>query len=111
MKEILKIMRFDFLTAKPFALVTFIISAVVFFVLSLILSPIINAYISFMAMIFVIPLQSVADKSDFNKLYGILPVKRSNITRARFLYIFCVIFASEILEFVLAVISKSFQSH
>lgn len=109
MKEILKIMRFDFLTAKPFAMGIFIIGAVLFFTLSLIFSPIINAYISFVAMIFVMPLQSVADKSDFNKLYGILPVKRSNITRARFLYIFLVIFASEILEFVLAVISKSLK--
>lgn len=109
MKEILKIMRFDFLTAKPFALVIFIIGAVLFFVLSLILSPIVNAYTSFVAMIFVMPLQSVADKSDFNKLYGILPVKRSNITRARFLYIFFIIFASEILELVLAVISRSLK--
>ncbi|MDE7364709.1 MAG: ABC-2 transporter permease, partial [Ruminococcus sp.] len=109
MKEILKIMRFDFLTAKPFALGIFIIGAVLFFTLSLLFSPIINAYISFVAMIFVMPLQSVADKSNFNKLYGILPVKRSNITRARFLYIFLVIFASEIIEFILAVISRSLK--
>lgn len=109
MKEILKIMRFDYLTAKPFALGVFIIAVVLFSLLSLFFSPMICAYTTFGALMFVIPLQSIADKSDFNKLYGILPVKRKNITRARFMYIFFVHFLSELFEVVIIVISISLK--
>lgn len=109
MKDILKIMRFDFLTAKPLALRAFIPVVVLFSLLSLFFSPLISSYVTFGAMVFVIPLQAVADKSGFHKLYGTLPVKRSNITRARFLYIFLVHFAAEMLELVLAVIAMSLK--
>lgn len=106
MKDILKIMRFDFLTAKPIALGGMIFAVLLFGILSLLFSPIITSYITFAATVFIIPLQSVADKSGFNKLYGTLPVKRRNITRARFLYIFLVYFAAELLELALAVIAR-----
>ena len=102
-------MRFDFLTAKPLALGVFIIAAVLFSLLSLFFSPVICAYITFGALMFVIPLQNIADKSDFNKLYGILPVQRKNITRARFMYIFFVHFLSELFEVVMIVISMSLK--
>lgn len=109
MKDVLKIMRFDFLTARPLALGAFIFIAVMCFLLSLFFSPIICAYIMFGAMMFVISLKSIADKSEFHKLYGILPVQRNNITRARFLYIFLVYFLTELLEVVLAVIAYSLK--
>lgn len=107
MKEILKIMRFDFLTTSSQVLGIYIVIAVMCFVLSLFLSPNICAYIAVGAMFMIIPLQGIADKSDFKKLYGILPVQRKSITRARFLYIFLLFFSTEVLEFVLAFISKS----
>lgn len=109
MKDILKIMRFDFLTAKPLAFGVFIIAAVLFSLLSLFFSPIICTFLTFGALMFVIPLQSIADKSDFNKLYGILPVQRKNITRARFVYIFLVFFLTELFEVVMTVISLSLK--
>lgn len=107
MKEILKIMRFDFLNAKPFALKVFIVIVILCFLLSLFISPIIAFYIVLGAMFFVIPLQSMADKNDFNKFYGILPVNRRNITRARFIYIFLVHFVSELIEAIITIISTS----
>lgn len=109
MKDILKIMRFDFLTAKPLALGTFIIAAFLLSLLSLFLSPVISADITFAAMVFVIPLQGIADKSGFNKLYGTLPVQRRNITRARFLYVFLIHFGAELVELFIAVIAKSLR--
>ena len=109
MKDILKIMRFDFLTAKPLALRAFIIVAVLFSLLSLFFAPLICSYITFGAMVFVIPLQAVADKSGFHKLYGTLPVRRKSIARARFLYIFLVHFATEMLELVLAAAAMSLK--
>ena len=109
MKDILKIMRFDYLTARPLAISPAVIVVVIFFALSLFFAPLICSYITFGAMVFVIPLQGVADKSGFHKLYGTLPVKRGNITRARFLYIFLVHFAAEMLELVLAVTAASLK--
>ncbi|MDE7302130.1 MAG: hypothetical protein K2N60_02290 [Oscillospiraceae bacterium] len=109
MREILKIMRFDFLTARPLAIIPAVTVALIFFGLSLFFAPLICSYITFGAMVFVIPLQAVADKSGFHKLYGTLPVRRSNITRARFLYIFLVHFAVEILELLLAVTAMSLK--
>ncbi|MDE6594830.1 MAG: hypothetical protein K2K44_02325 [Oscillospiraceae bacterium] len=109
MKDILKIMRFDFLTAKPLALRAFIVIAVLFSLLSLFFAPLICSYITFGAMVFVIPLQAVADKSGFHKLYGTLPVRRKSIARARFLYIFLVHFAVEMLELVLAAAAMSLK--
>lgn len=102
MKDILKIMRFDYFTARPFAFAPFVIITALCIVLSLMFSPIIIVYMTFGAMMFVIPLQNVAEKSGFNMLYGILPVNRKNITRARFLYIFLVHFIAELAEAALA---------
>lgn len=102
MKDILKMIRFDFLTAKPVALPVFLFIAGLCLLLGFFISPMIISYITFGVMIFVIPLQSVADKSGFHKLYGILPVKRRNITRARFIYIFLLFFITFIFDIVLA---------
>lgn len=109
MEDILKIMRFDFLTAKPLALVEFIILSFFCLILSLLFSPMLCSYIIFAAMIFIIPLQNIADKNNFNQLYGILPVKRKNITRARFLYIFLIHFITEIIEILIACVSISLK--
>lgn len=109
MKDILKIMRFDFLTAKPIVLTEVIIISTFCFILSLFFSPMICSYIVFMAIVCVIPLQNIADKNDFNKLYGILPVKRKNITRARFLYIFLIHFITEIVGILMASISMALK--
>ena len=107
MKDILNIMRFDFLTAKPIAFGAMLCTVLLFGILSMLFSPIIASYITFVSMIFVIPLQGIADKNGFNKLYGILPVNRKNITRARFLYIFLIHFVTELLELVLGCIART----
>ena len=100
MKDVLKVMRFDLLTASPAALPAFVFAGLLCFLLSLFISPIMNSYIALCAMLFIIPLQKTADKCGFNKLYGIIPVKRKNITRARFFYLFTVFFLSELMSAV-----------
>lgn len=109
MKDILKIMRFDYLTAKPFAVSSAVIVVVICFALSLFFSPMICAYITFGALMFVIPLHKSTEKSDLQKLYGILPVHRKNIARGRFLYIFLILFVSEILELILSAAAMSLK--
>lgn len=105
MREILKIMRFDFLSAKPYALAASAIILLLCAALSLFLSPLISSYITFGAAMFIIPLGGVAERSGFHRLYGILPVKRKNITRARFVYIFLLHFVAEIIECAVAFVS------
>lgn len=105
MKDVLKIIRFDFLTAKPLVSKAYLIIVALCFLLSLFFSPMVCCYITFGAMSFVIPLQTIAEKSSFHKLYGILPVERKNITRARFLFIFLVLFFTELIEIGLALIA------
>ena len=109
MKDILKIIKFDFLTGGSAAFTGLLFGIAVIFLLSLFLAPMINGYISLIAMLPVIPLQSTAEKNGFNKLYGILPVSRKNITRGRFIYISCVFLCSEILGIILALISKALK--
>ena len=102
MKDILKVMRFDYLTARPLAIVELVFSIVMLGSLSLFFSPIICSYLTLLSMVLVIPLQSTAEKSGFHKLYGILPVGRRSITRARFLYIYLVFFLMQLLELGIA---------
>lgn len=109
MKDILKIMRFDYFTAKPIAFGGMIFTILLFGSLGLFFSPMICSYISIIAVILVIPLQKTADKSGFSKLYGILPVDRKSITRGRFLYIFLVFFSFELMELILVAVSKTLK--
>lgn len=104
MKEILKVMWFDFLCAKPVAMVSYLLLGILSVLFSLFFSPAICAYMICGAIIFIIPLQNIAEKSDFNKLYGILPIHRKNITSARFLLIFCLFFVTELIEIVMGLI-------
>ena len=111
MKDILKIMRFDFLTAAPasHAATEYILRAFMLIVavcFPLFVFPAASFMYMFMAGPLIVPLQGYSEKNGFNKLYGILPVRRKNITRARFLYIFLTHFAMEIAALIILVISE-----
>ncbi|MBR6069277.1 MAG: hypothetical protein IKP78_01625 [Ruminococcus sp.] len=107
MRDTLIIMRFDLLTASPFAVRGFILVAMLCVWMGLFYAPITLAFIVFGALPFVLPLNGVADRSDFAKLYGVIPISRRNITRGRFIYIFAVFFLTELAEIAFAVISHT----
>lgn len=109
MKDILRIVKFDHLTSSPIAIKPFIVIMILCSLLGMIYAPLIFGYILFGAMVFVIPLQLIADKSGFNKLYGILPVNRKNITRARFIYIFLIHFFAEVYAVIFASVSTALK--
>lgn len=107
MKDILKMMRFDFIGVRGvdkssagnvFAAV-FMIAA--YGAAALFLSPMAAFCLIGAAGALIVPLQS-AKKDDLGRLYGTLPVGRKNITRARFLYIFAVHAAVTVMSFVFA---------
>ena len=109
MRDILKIVRFDLLTAAPFAVRGFVLLAVLCVWMGIFYAPITLAFIIFGALLFILPLNGVAEKSDFSKLYGQLPVSRKSITKGRFMYIFLVCFLTELAEIVLAVASHALK--
>ena len=96
MKDILKVMRFDFLTS--WAMFGKAVACIVAFclILGLFFSPIICVYLCFFPMVLIVPLQAVAEKSGFRKLYGLLPVSRKSIPRGRFLLLFVLFLVSEL---------------
>ena len=101
MKDILNIMRFDFLTAKTTALPIFVVIAVMCNALGLLFSPMMFVYVLMAASFLIVQLQTYAEKYGFHKLYGILPINRKSITRGRFQYIFWTFFAVEIFELIM----------
>lgn len=105
MKEILKVMRFDFLSAWPSLGEGLIWAFLLIGGLALALSPIIATYMTFIFLAFLTRLHQGESKGGYNKLYGILPVKRRNITRGRFMYVFFLFFGGQLIEVVLAAIS------
>ncbi len=107
MKDILKAVRFDYLTVAPFAWFGVVLSALLFGGLSLLLAPAMCAFLSIIAPFFVLPLQIVADQCGFNKLYGVLPVSRKSLVRGRFLYLFLVHLAVQLAELVIAGIAHA----
>ena len=110
MKDILKIMHFDLLTALPaqrsaseYILAVFMI--IISIGLPLFIFPAVTCCYMMFAALLIVPLQSAAEKSGLNKLYGVLPVKRKNITRARFLYIFSAHVIMEAAALIMLVVS------
>ncbi len=97
MKDILKMMRFDFISAvgtsgagsRGANVILSIFMAVMFLGVALFVSPVFAFCLIFASGALIVPLQS-AKNEDLGKLYGLLPVERKNITRARFLYIFLI---------------------
>lgn len=108
MKELARIMRFDFLTAMgtPGTLMLMMLFTAVSILAGMFCFPLGSVYFEFtLAGALIAPLGRAAAKNGFNKLYGVLPVSRKNITRARFVYIFLVAFAAEVTTFLLTEIS------
>lgn len=84
MKDILKTVQFDFITGArllPLCLTAAVICAAV----SVFLSPAAAAVVIPFAVCVFLPVPNIAARCGFNKLYGILPIPRSCITRAAFL--------------------------
>ena len=101
MKDMLKIMRFDFLTAADTGYFPAVFLAALSVSGAFLFGPGCAAALILTSICFILPLTSVAEKSEFHKLYGILPVKRKNITRGRFLYIFMLHFIPEMIALLL----------
>ena len=104
MKDILRVMKFDYVTAN-LNMTALLIAAVGFCALGMFLTPSAMVFLYFIPFMYIFPLSAADDKYKLSRLYAILPVKRKNVTRARFIYIFVMFFFAEIITLPLSRLS------
>lgn len=104
MKDVLKMIRFDYISVKPLT-VSYVIGFIaVCLVLSLFGIPLGVFCFAASAAVFA-PVQETAS-SDTRKIYGILPVRRDAVTKAAFLEMTVPLFIGELLSLIFLLISN-----
>lgn len=105
MKDILKMIRFDFVSVRSLTLPYVMGFIILSFLLALFGIPLGVFCVAALLAIFG-PVQELAN-SDTRKIYGILPVSGAAVTRAAFLELILPLFAGEMLSFVFLFISRA----
>lgn len=105
MKDVLKMIRFDYISVKPLTVPYVIGFIAVCLVLSLFGIPLGVFCFAASAAVFA-PVQEQAS-SDTRKIYGILPVRRDAVTKAAFLEMTVPLFIGELLSLIFLLISNS----
>ena len=109
MKDILRIVRLDYITVRATVMPVVLMLSALCAGLSLLIAPMCAAYIQLVVLFYIVPLQNIGEKSGFHKLYGILPVKRKNITRGRFLFLAGSMLLSELEGLLIAIAARELQ--
>lgn len=104
MKDIAKMIRFDFVTSKSLSFNGTLGLIAVTFLLSLLGSPA-GAICLFAPLMIFAPVSAVATR-DFKLIYGILPVRKSAVTRAAFIEIISTLIIGEALALAFFGISR-----
>lgn len=104
MKDVLKMIRFDYIAVKPLTVPYVVGFIAVCLVLALFGIPLGVFCFAAAAAVFA-PVQELAS-SDSRKIYGILPVGREAFTRAAFLEMIVPLFAGELLSLIFLLISS-----
>ena len=110
MKNYLNLMRFDLITAvcsagnRPAAAALLIAAA--YLILVFLGVPLLSIALYIGGIMLIAPLQGAAEKYNFNKLYGILPVQMRTVIQARFLLIAVTMFFCEAAAFLIGAVSE-----
>lgn len=110
MKNYLNLMRFDLITAvcsagnRPAAAALLIAAA--YLILVFLGVPLISIALYIGGILLIAPLQGAAEKYNFNKLYGILPVQMRTVIQARFLLIAVSMLFCEAAAFLIGAVSE-----
>lgn len=111
MKEIANLIKLDFTSVKRKIIIPFISIILFVFALELFTIPCVMCLLVMPFMgDFVQPVFSVVEKNKYNKLYGLLPVKRNNIIIARFCFTLIILLSTVILAIVLGYITFLFPT-
>ena len=112
MKDVLRMMHFDYVTAVSSILGSawkMLPVLLVILLIELFLTPMAGYLGMFLVLVFFLPLQSADDKEQLGKLYGILPVNRKSIARGRFLFMFLSAFLMEAAMVFFAVLAVNLR--
>lgn len=111
MKEIANLIKLDFTSVKRKIIIPFISIILFVFALELFTIPCVMCLLVMPFMgDFVQPVFLVVEKNKYNKLYGLLPVKRNNIIIARFCFALIILLSTVILAIVLGYITFLFPT-
>lgn len=105
MKEIVNIVKLDFITVKGKSFTTLIICTLLMFVASLFTIAHGITVMATFAGLAVQPIFIVAEQSDYNKLYGVLPVRKRNIVFGRYIFGLALILAVTLISISLGYIA------
>ena len=110
MNGTLKMLRFNLRTVVPVVWGKLLIAALIIAALCMFFSPLLAIYMMFaLPFLLLSPLNSMEKKGELGKLFGVLPVERSAVTRGRFLHLFLVNLVTELLTLVLILLSAQFR--
>lgn len=87
----------------PLVLIAFVVGSAA----SILITPFVAAMLIPFAVCVFLPVQSMAARCDFNKFYGIIPIRRSTITRAAFLEYTVSAFIGELIALVVHTIAAT----
>ena len=107
MDEIMKMIRHDFIAVRAITFKPIVIICSVICLLSMLLFPLAVVMIPMLVAVMFNPIQAIADKSSFNRLYGVLPVKKSSAVWARFAEVVLCSFAGEMLAVFVGYVSAT----
>ena len=108
MKEIMKLIRFDFITSFNSALPFFGGMLLICVILAAfgVFNPIFGVFLFISSAAFFAPAQNAAANPNFRRVRGILPVSRASFVRAEFMENILALLVSELITLVLMGISK-----
>ncbi|MBP5578647.1 MAG: hypothetical protein J6X56_04065 [Ruminococcus sp.] len=108
MKEIMKLIRFDFITSVNSALPFFGGMLIICLILTAfgIFNPIFGGLLTVLCAVFFSPAQAAANNPNFRRVRGILPVSRASFVRAEFAETIVSVIASELITLIFMGISK-----
>jgi len=107
-KEIMKLIRFDFMTSVNSALPFFCGMLIICLILTAfgVFNPVFGVFLFISSAAFFAPAQNAANNPDFRRVRGILPVNRASFVRAEFTETIAALLASEIITLILMGISR-----
>ena len=107
--DIVNIIKLDFITIKRKSFLPFILIMSFMFVISLFTLAHQNVVMIVFAGLIIEPVFAISEQSDYNKLYGILPIKRENIVFGRFAFGLLAILSVTIFSILLGYIAYGFS--
>ena len=109
MRDILKMIRFDYLCVRQIALLLMLTLYAMLLIAASAFSPMSVVFSSIGVFLLMSALHNAEDRSAMNRLYGTLPVRLKSIVRARFCFLILLCLITEAVQIISALIACRLQ--